>query len=205
MKKKKNLTIKQLQSQSDRQYLLGKKFVKWDNFLISNKHWRNAFKKVVLEFLNDPKKLEDIIGDKKRANSRTPSWFQYAVTAEALGYSAFDRLSQMREQEKDVKTARRRPARSIDPALVVRLIRHNDKIGGASKLFGSSYLKHFYKVTKIPECKSIKTLNKSLTEWRRMLGLKVRSHVDFEGSESQKRYQDSAGKKLKIKGYLGKK
>jgi len=38
-----------------------------------------------------------------------------------------------------------------------------------------------------------------------MLGLKVRSHDDFEGSEKQEQYRADAVKKLKSKGYLGKK
>ena len=180
-----------------------KNYKRFGNILVSSKHYRAAYARVVDAFTNDPGRLVKIISTVVPTNK--PTWFHYALTAEILGYSPFDRLTQMLKQEKDVKIARRRPARGIDPALVVRLIRHNDKIGGASKLFGSSYLENFYKVTKIPGCKSIKTLNKSLTEWRRMLGLKVRSHDDFEGSEKQEQYRADAVKKLKSKGYLGKK
>ena len=85
------------------------------------------------------------------------------------------------------------------------LIKHNDKIGGASKLFKSSYLQHFYQVTKISKFTSVKRLHSQLTEWKRMLGMKIRSHDAFAGSEKEKQYMDKARKKLIDKGYLGKK
>jgi len=168
--------------------------------LVSSKHYRAAYAKVVGQFVNTFESLEKLT----TAERLKPTWFHYALTAEILGYSAFDRMTQMMQQEKDIKIARRRPARSIDPALVKRLLKHNDKIGGAGKLFTSSYLKNFYKITKIPQMTSIKTLNKQLTEWKRMLGMKVRSHDDFEGSEKQEQYRAAAAAKFKIKGYLGK-
>ena len=199
--------LKQLQKQEK---IIAKKagyhknYKRFGNILVSSKHYRAAYAKIVGQFVNDFDGLEKIVTTDLKKNKLKPTWFHYALTAEILGYSAFDRLAQMMQQERDVKIARRRPARSIDPTLVKRLLKHNDKIGGAGKLFTSGYLKNFYKITKIPQMTSIKTLNKQLTEWKRMLGMKVRSHDDFEGSEKQDQYRAAAAAKFKIKGYLGK-
>ena len=88
--------------------------------MVSSKHYRAAYAKVVGQFVNTFESLEKLT----TAERLKPTWFHYALTAEILGYSAFDRMTQMMQQEKDIKIARRRPARSIDPALVKRLLKH---------------------------------------------------------------------------------
>ena len=81
-------------------------------------------------------------------------------------------------------------------------IQFNKKIGGAARLFDHPYLEQFYKVTKIPKFKSVKTLNKFLTYWKRILKLPVRTHDDFSLKELE--YRERAKRKLERKGYKGK-
>lgn len=210
MTSKKLLALKkQLKLLQKHQKIIAKKagyhknYKRFGNILVSSKQYRAAYARVVQQFVNT---FDDLEKSLSKANTKIkPDWIHYALTAEILGYSPFDRLMQLLQQEKDVKHSRKRPARSIDPALVTRLIKHSDKIGGASKLFNSSYLQHFYKVTKISKFTSVKRLHSQLTEWKRMLGIKVRSHDAFAGSEKEKQYMDKARKKLTDKGYLGKK
>ena len=182
-----------------------KKYKRFGNRLISGNLARKGFRKVAREFLNEPVDLEKKINDMKRIEGKDISWFQFAVTATMHGFTAYDSLQQLLEYEKTVKVARQRPARGIDPELAARLVIHSDKIGGAAKLLGSTFLNNFYKITKIPKIKTVKALNKLLTEYRRMLKWKVRSHDAFAGSEKEKQYMDKARKKLIDKGYLGKK
>ena len=162
-----------------------KKYKRFGNRLISGNLARKGFRKVAREFLNEPVDLEKKINDMKRIEGKDISWFQFAVTATMHGFTAYDSLQQLLEYEKTVKVARQRPARGIDPELAARLV--------------------IDKITKIPKIKSVKTLHKLLTEYRRMLKWKVRSHDAFAGSEKEKQYMDKARKKLIDKGYLGKK
>lgn len=206
MRKQLKLLLKQRKKiKKTRPVNYNKKYVKFGGRLISGVTSRKGFKSVAREFLNDPEDLQKKINDMARIESKDISWFQFAVTATMHGFTAYDSLQQLLEYEKNVKVARQRPARGIDPELAARLVIHNDKIGGAAKLLGSTFLNNFYKITKIPKIKTVKALNKLLTEYRRMLKWKVRTHEAFAGSEKEKQYMAAAEKKFNLKGYKGKK
>ena len=174
--------------------------MRFGNILVEGKHYRAAYKRVAREFINSFDDLDKKFNSNMFSKS---SWFKYALAAEMLGYSAFDRYTQMLQEERKPQTGRRRPARSLEPSLVIRLIKQCDKLGGAAKQYQSNYLQNFYKVTKIPEITSVVRLGHQITEWKRMLNIKVRPHDAFEGSSKQKEYLARAAKKLQIKGYKG--
>ena len=188
-KKRKKLKIKAAPS---------KKFYRINSKLISSKHYWAAVRDIWEQFgyyLPDGQKHIEQSLEKRK-------WLSVALAYELAGYTHRDAFEALKGAERNIILSRLQPALGTDPVLVTRLIQFNKKIGGAARLFEHPYLEQFYKVTKIPKFKSVKTLNKFLTNWKRILKLPVRTHDDFSLKELE--YRERAKRKLERKGYKGK-
>ena len=177
-----------------------KKFYRLNKKLISTKHYWAAVRDVWHQF------GYHLPGGEKHVEQQLQlrKWISVALSYELAGYNHTHAFSALKKAEKDVRAARLQAAMGSDPVFVLRLLDLNDKLGGAERLFNHPYLQKFYKVTNIPKFNSVKNLQRFLTDWKRILGKKVRSHDDFEGSLSQKQMMLRAEIKKKKKGYLGK-
>ena len=177
-----------------------KKFYRLNKKLISTKHYWAAVRDVWHQF------GYHLPGGDKHVEQQLQlrKWISVALSYELAGYNHTHAFSALKKAEKDVRAARLQAAMGSDPVFVLRLLDLNDKLGGAERLFNHPYLQKFYKVTNIPKFNSVKNLQRFLTDWKRILGKKVRSHDDFEGSLSQKQMMLRAEIKKKKKGYLGK-
>ena len=177
-----------------------KKFYRLNKKLISTKHYWAAVRDVWEQF------GYHLPGGDKHVEQQLQlrKWISVALSYELAGYNHTHAFSALKKAEKDVRAARLQAAMGSDPVFVLRLLDLNDKLGGAERLFNHPYLQKFYKVTNIPKFNSVKNLQRFLTDWKRILGKKVRSHDDFEGSLSQKQMMLRAEIKKKKKGYLGK-
>jgi|TARA_Y100000310_G_scaffold323418_1_gene383726 ribosomal protein S18 len=177
-----------------------KKFYKLNSKLISSTHYwpvvRDVFRQFGYHLPRGDKHIEASLEKRK--------WLSVALAYELAGYNHKHAFKALTAAGKDAVESRLQPARGIHPALVMRLINFNKKLGGAANLFHHSYLQRFYKVTKIPKFKSVVTLQRFITRWRRILKLPVRTHYEFDGSVKQQRYIANAIKKQEAKGFKGK-
>ena len=177
-----------------------KKFYRLNKKLISTKHYWAAVRDVWHQF------GYHLPGGEKHVEQQLQlrKWISVALSYELAGYNHTHAFSALKKAEKDVRAARLQAAMGSDPVFVLRLLDLNDKLGGAARLFEHPYLKKFYKVTKIPPFNSVKTLNRFLTDWKKIIGRKVRTHNSFEGSLRQQQMLARAEKKKEKKGWLGK-
>ena len=177
-----------------------KKFYRLNKKLISTKHYWAAVRDVWHQF------GYHLPGGEKHVEQQLQlrKWISVALSYELAGYNHTHAFSALKKAEKDVRAARLQAAMGSDPVFVLRLLDLNDKLGGAERLFNHPYLQKFYKVTNIPKFNSVKNLQRFLTDWKKIIGRKVRTHTSFEGSLRQQQMLARAEKKKEKKGYLGK-
>ena len=137
--------------------------------------------------------------------SKKLNWFALILLAETVGLSPDKLFEVIRKYFTEEKTAKLRVA-MMNPMMVQQLLKNINKWGGVFKAWNNhkKYIDGWFKLSKTPKIESFGAFKNYVTDWKDLTVGKRFKSKDYQSSKMAE-YAANLEKKIKEKGYLGKK